>query len=340
MTDRTPCVVAWTAATVLSTTMCFARAQTMPATSPAATRTGEEPGASSTAEAREGDPLVIFHAPLLREGSALVEARSRLVADETAGGWKLLLEQSKPGEPAHDLVLLPCTTLSEMRRFVESAPDQTIIFQVTGDIFVYRGRNYVLPTHAPVITQEEKKPPAASAPASGEAPVAAEPQPHPSVRDSAQDIARRLEAASGSLARSATTASRPNEKSASASATRPGAKSSNGNRATGRNSAGGGAVGGDPVLRENTAIMSRRGKLKRDIAGGWLFVFDADASGLNDPPVKLLPCQLLERIEDYARKMGNNSPALLSGQVYLYEGRNYLLPTLFRIPQDRRNLTP
>jgi len=54
----------------------------------------------------------------------------------------------------------------------------------------------------------------------------------------------------------------------------------------------------------------------------------------------LLPCLLLERIEDYARRLGNNSPAIISGQVFLYHGHTYLLPTMFRIPQERKNLMP
>ena len=59
-----------------------------------------------------------------------------------------------------------------------------------------------------------------------------------------------------------------------------------------------------------------------------LSVAAGDASGLADPPMRLLPCLLLERIEDYARREGSNSPALLSGPVYLFGGKNYLLPTV------------
>jgi hypothetical protein len=279
-------------------------ATTAPATEPAA-----------IGDSHQGDPLAIFRAPLLREGSMLVEAKATLQREGAAAAWLLILADAAPGEPQRDLALLPCTTLSEMRRFVDAAPNQNVVFLVTGQVFVFRGRNYVLPTRAPVLTQEE------TAASSLAPPPATKPSDNPAGDDSAQDIARNLTKATGPLIRNPAPSTNP-----------PSTKPSSGRSAT--------AGVTDSVMRENTAIVERRGKLKRDTGGGWLFVFDADASGLADPPMKLLPCLLLERIEDYGRKQGNNSPAQLSGQVYLYDGRNYLLPTVFRIPRDRRNLTP
>ena len=62
--------------------------------------------------------------------------------------------------------------------------------------------------------------------------------------------------------------------------------------------AGGGATKPEKLMQEGTAIASRRGKLLRDPAGGWMFIFDADTTGLADPPVRMLPCLLLEQLED------------------------------------------
>jgi hypothetical protein len=53
-----------------------------------------------------------------------------------------------------------------------------------------------------------------------------------------------------------------------------------------------------------------------------------------------MPCLLLERMEDYARRAGRTAPLLLSGEVYRYHGRGYVLPTLFRIPSQRTVLRP
>ena len=107
---------------------------------------------------------------------------------------------------------------------------------------------------------------------------------------------------------------------------------------------GGGASGGgarqENLMREGTTVLSRRGSLRRDRGGAWVFVFDSDATGLADPPLTLLPCLLLERIENHVRRTGDNVPVLLSGQVYVFEGRNYLMPSVYRIPRERTVLTP
>ena len=78
----------------------------------------------------------------------------------------------------------------------------------------------------------------------------------------------------------------------------------------------------------------------RDGGGAWLFLFDADASGLADPPMILLPCLLLERMERYAQRAESHAPMLLSGRVFRYHQVNYLLPTTFQIPRERTPLRP
>lgn len=277
------------------------------------------------------DPLAVFKARLLREGSLLVEVKSRLVRDQQRGLWLLQVDPSRTDAPAQLFTLLPCTQLSEMHHLAESAAGRNLAFLVTGRIFVYRGENFLLPTHAPVLMDEPDAPPASPAP-SAEPPASLTPptsQPDSGFRlgagDSAEDIIRNLEKSSGNLARNPGVVA----------PAKPSASTTTGDGAS------------DPatsqpasVLREDSSVVARRGKLTRDGGGGWVFVFDADAQGLADPPVKLLPCLLLERIEDYARRLGNNSPVVLSGQVFLYNGHNYLLPTMFRIPQERRNLMP
>ena len=87
-------------------------------------------------------------------------------------------------------------------------------------------------------------------------------------------------------------------------------------------------------------IVSRRGRIVRSNAGSWMFVFDADASGLGDPPMILFPCLLLERIENYASRRGGVAPIVLSGQVFIFNNQNYLYPTVFQIPRERTRLTP
>ena len=94
--------------------------------------------------------------------------------------------------------------------------------------------------------------------------------------------------------------------------------------------------------------FSRGGVLARFFSGLCEYVFEGRL-GLADPPVRLLPCLLLEQLEDYARHNTSAASAgagagggaiLLSGQAYLYEGRNYLLPTAYRIPRERTLMAP
>jgi hypothetical protein len=287
------------------------------------------------------DPLAVFRAPLLREGSHLVEVEARLRRDPESQKWMLLIQSSDqhrggvqpiggPEAASRHLIVLPCTALAEMERMVESAPrDSQMRFRVTGQVSAYRGRNYVMPRHAPALvdhasdksnaaTQPATRPGSAGDSAAPDAAAGATTAPR---SESTQQIIEDLERSTGPVMRSSR------------------------GRGDGTNGASGehsdaAPASNQPLLREDTKIVNRRGKLVRDSAGGWTLVFDADAAGLADPPMKLLPCLLLERIEDYAKKQGNNSPALISGTVSTYHGRNYLLPTVFRVPQDRKNITP
>ncbi|HEB60521.1 MAG TPA: hypothetical protein ENJ06_01725 [Phycisphaeraceae bacterium] len=86
------------------------------------------------------------------------------------------------------------------------------------------------------------------------------------------------------------------------------------------------------LLLEGTFIHSRRGRLARSSVGGELyFVFDADAQGMQDPPMILLPCMWLEHMEKIAELRGDDAVFILSGEVKVYHNRNYLLPTWYQV---------
>jgi hypothetical protein len=250
-------------------------------------------------------------------------------------------------------MVLPCTRLTEMERIVESLPEGAVRFQVTGRVFVFRDRNYILPSHTAVVSGESAPAPTTTATAPADEPAdaqvhartteAAPPATAPSTSpttapgDSAESIMRELEMQSGPIARSSGTTAATSGAGPAASPTRRSpAASSSGAPASGA----GASRPSAPMLLENAAVINRRGKIARDRAGGWMLVFDADAAGLADPPMKLMPCMLLESIEDYARRVGNNSPIIMTGQVYLYNNQNYLLPTVYRIPRESTRITP
>jgi hypothetical protein len=310
------------------------------------------------------DALADFRPPLLREGSRLVEARGHIRRDPSSGWWLLKVDSDSPtaAAPSFEMILLPGTLLSEMQHVVESTPKQQVTFEVTGEVFVYRGRNFIMPMHAPKLignpsagakpasapaatsASSTKPTPAASAPAETNPSAPSGPTTRPSDQmpdpikkgDSAEDIMRNLEQSIGPA---------PGRTSA-----RPAVGESTDNSADPRSavpatittspSALANSSRPDRVLQEGTAVISRRGKLTRDPSGGWMFIFDADATGLIDPPMRLLPCLLLEQLETFARHNNSGAAILISGQVYLYGGRNFLLPTVFRVPRERTNITP
>lgn len=326
-----------------------------PSAAPAdAVGTGLQPSDSGQSAA-DDDPYRVFRSPLLREGSTLVEARARLRRGGPQNWWLLALDPQQSPAAAdvaltagaasgpHELIVLPCTRLTEMERIIEAAPgDQAanMQFEVSGRVYVFRDRNYILPTHAAVISASpepgpppptpEPSPPVTDDRVTDEpsAPASTAPAPPPPPDDdSAEAIARALQQQAGPLARSSAhaTAPRPADDTPTSIAV---------------SAPDGRAADRLPTLQENTAVVNRRGKITRDRSGGWMLVLDADASGLADPPLKLLPCMLLEDIEDYARRTGNNSPIIVTGQVYLYSGQNHLLPTVYRIPRETSRLTP
>jgi hypothetical protein len=94
------------------------------------------------------------------------------------------------------------------------------------------------------------------------------------------------------------------------------------------------------LVREGARLLDRRGTVRRTSTGAFLFIFDADAEGESDPPMPLLPCRLLHRIDAHAQNAGPDAKVLLSGRVFIYQGQNYLLPSVFRIPRLRTPLTP
>jgi hypothetical protein len=105
-----------------------------------------------------------------------------------------------------------------------------------------------------------------------------------------------------------------------------------------------GAIGGGEggsLLPDESRLRLRRGVLMRNNdTGGWRVVLDADASGRADPPLDLLPCQLLHTLERYARTNDGPAPLLISGRVLSYRGRNYLLPTAYQTPRTGQTLAP
>lgn len=260
------------------------------------TAQGAAPSTTAAQTTKPSTPV----GPLLREGSYLVEVRGTIRLNEVTKWWQFTIDRADPKHPAYELALLPCQLMADMRRITEGMSRQRVVFEATGQVFVYRGRNFFLPTHAPHVVGIAE-PTAAPAPQ--------EPADEGPDADSAEAILRDLQQAVGEVAR---------------------------NPAAG----GSAATGKVELIPEGTQVVARRGRMSRGPRGTWWFTFDADVDGLVDPPMVLLPCLLRERMERYAERSGGRAAMLLSGRVYQYEDRNYILPTMFQIPHERTALRP
>ena len=94
-----------------------------------------------------------------------------------------------------------------------------------------------------------------------------------------------------------------------------------------------------PTLRrEGEFLVSRRGRLIRADGGQQMFVFEADNMDAPEPPMVLQPCRRLQDMEDLVQQRGQSIVFIVSGQVHVYRGQNYLLPTMMTIAVDRGNL--
>jgi hypothetical protein len=94
-----------------------------------------------------------------------------------------------------------------------------------------------------------------------------------------------------------------------------------------------------PLKREGSFVIARQGRLQRSSDGAHrLFVFEADGKHAPELPMILLPCQMLQNMEDLVQQRGDRVVFILSGQITSYRGANYLLPTMMRLAIDDGNL--
>jgi hypothetical protein len=233
---------------------------------------------------------------LVREGSFLVAARGTMERDEPPGLWRFRLEKDDTRLGPASMPLLPCSLLASLEQIIEGGGET--VFEMTAEVFVYRGENYLLPTHAPLVASY-------APPHDGPEPAVVADQ-----TERPEDIIRRMEREIGPVPRL------------------PAAALSSGN-------------GKDRLVREGSLVTWRRGWMTREPAGTWVFTFAADADGQQeDPPMVLMPCLLLERMERQLEQGGRRRVLLVSGRVFRYGRRNYLLPTAFQVPRERTPLQP
>lgn len=289
-----------------------------PAVVPASPASPSTPTVARETAAQPNLDLGGYRLPLLREGSAISRVVGDLTQDPDEKLWLFRPLEAETGGLRREFVLMPSPVLEDLLRThrLAGAPVQ---FEMTGRVFMYRGRNFLLADFAPAIMRFDAK--------EGETPAPTDKaQPTPSGADKfvppagaegaeAQEdaivdaIERRLEERVGRAPQS-----RPTERTT------------------------GSASRADAPLANGTRLTLRLGRLSRDPqAGSWRFVPQQN-SGSGDPSLEILPCLLLEKLETTARESDAPPAILISGTVYAYEGRNYLLPTSFRRAREGRGI--
>ena len=126
------------------------------------------------------------------------------------------------------------------------------------------------------------------------------------------------------------------------------------------------AIASGKLLREGSFVVSRRARMVRVREGsGWALVFDntasppamtaaastslaspaslspaspSPASASPDGPMILQPCQKLAEMERLALQFGDALTFTVSGQVFVFKGRNYLLPSVALADRADANL--
>ena len=280
------------------------------ATTPAAVKTTAQPATD----------LGGYRLPLLREGTTLARVLGDLAQDPDEKLWLFRPIDPETGGLRREFVLLPSPVLEDLVRTVRAA-GAPVQFEMTGRIFIYRGRNFLLADFAPTIMRfdtklgEAPKPTdAAKITPSGDDKFVTPPT--SSVKDDAvvKEIERRLEERVGRT---------PQPHAVDNSATRD-ASAPNKSVAP---------------ITNGSRLSQRLGRIARDPqSGGWRFV-PQQTTGSGDASIEVMPCMLLERLEAAARESDASPAILISGTVYAYEGRSYLLPSSFRRAREGRGLS-
>jgi hypothetical protein len=262
---------------------------------------------------------------LIPEATILVDRRGRVHRLES-GRLVFVFDADASGQADPPMFLQPCVATMQIERLIADRGPATTI-RLTGQVTAYRGWNYLRPTTFSILDSlPAASPPARPAPGASSP---SHPTPAPASPTSLDELFSQPVRSGDGQSRTAAQVlaeleSRPTEEGVY---TPPPVIEISDARG---------------VLAEGRVLVSRRGRLRTHAGGGLEFVFD---TGPNDPPgldqpLILMPCLLLERIEAAAGRRRHAS-LTLSGRVYGYGDRAFLLPTMFVIERSRHdNLVP
>jgi hypothetical protein len=301
-----------------------------------------------------------FLAPLIPEGGFLVRASGTLGRDEFFGVWTFELDDRVDGASDRSLILLPAEPLADMiQRHVSMTKDGTSapMFEVSGQVLVFHKRNFLLTTFAVPVDRRVERPAvpkllppgskgalelaqnrlvAATAETAGTGATAVTAVTETKIVDPekfANDLERRLNERVAVVPSSADNAApaiaaapgtlQPSRTVAPATDLSASVMPMIEARTTSLSSATPSAVPLLPPMR----VQSRRGTITRDpLTGTWRFIFASGQRDNGDIALELLPCGMLNQLIASARSSDGASHVMLTGDVTVFEGRNYLRP--------------
>lgn len=247
---------------------------------------------------------------LLREGMYLI-ARRGWARPVDSTQWVYIFDADADGNSEPPMLLHPCQRLTEIVRIVESRPETTTL-RITGQVFVYEGRNYLLPQSFSTVARDDD-----DATRRKVAEEAAKPiidsifgNSSATTDPSVEQLVRTVESAADTT--------RPRPAPAAAPAAGP---------ASAR------------LRPEGTALVAQAGRVVRGGTTGWVFTIENDTDEPEGAPattpLELLPCLTLSEMRNLVERFGDRLRFVVSGPVYVYGNRNYLMPTMYVIDVDR-----
>lgn len=271
--------------------------------------------------------------PLMREGAFISSARAQMVRGKS-GRLYAIFDADGQGRRLPPMIMGESPHLAAIERMLEREPSGARV-RVFGRVTVYRDRNFLITT-APAMLErfsvDGTEPSAAQSPPSTTnptPPTTTQPAPtslqsaatpsRPSDDPSIEQIVAELDKAVGPRR---TVPAAPGQPPVPASS------------------------GPVPVIEGADAgvtsgfLTTRRARVTRLPDGQLAATIDNGTDGRSDGPLLLLPNQNLTVLESIAEQLGDGVTYTLTGDVYVYKGRRYLLTSMYAVNRASDNVLP
>lgn len=275
------------------------------------------------------------------EGTFLSRRRGVLFVTDW-GAYLFAFHPDEGGVRDRPVVLLPCETLRRMETAAlvsEQTPQESTrvreigAFALSGEVFAYRGRNYVLPTAFSLADDGGATGDGARGPSTDTPPVTPQPATTPTTTTT---NGVPPQAPSDPAPAPAEPGDEIDALISDLEAIREAPRAATPIREAPR-------VPGEEsvvsLVREGTTISRRRGRLTRTARGEYAIVFDADTQTRGDPPMILMPGMVTQDVERTAERFGEITTFEFSGRVFTYRDRNYFQPFMF-VAESSRSIKP